>query len=193
MSPVRPLSRRPPRRALSGHTNYRKRLKLVKSGKPRLVVRRSNKYLTVQLVESRRGGDYTAVTVTTKMLSKYGWQGGGKNIPAAYLAGLLAGKKATSKGYGEAIVDLGMHAPHPGSRLFAAVRGALDAGLKITSDKEMLPSEDRIAGKHVSDYYNASKESGESFVFSALPPAILENLPQHVEEVKQKIITNSSV
>lgn len=189
MSPSRPLLRRPPRRALNGHTNYRKRLRLVKSGKPRLVVRKSNKYVAVQLVESRRGGDYTALTVTTKTLKKYGWQGGGKNIPASYLAGLLAGKIALSKGYREAIADFGMQTPHPRSRVFAAIKGAIDAGLNIKVSEEMLPPEERLEGAHITDYYKSIKESGVTNVFSSLSPELHENLSQHIEEVRQRIAT----
>ena len=39
----------PYRRKREGRTNYKKRLALLKSGQPRLVIRRSNRYLQFQL------------------------------------------------------------------------------------------------------------------------------------------------
>ncbi len=191
MSPRNILQRRPPRRALNGKTNYRKRLKLVKSGKPRLVVRRTNKYVIVQIVESRKGGDYTALTVSTRALRRYGWKGGTKSIPAAYLAGFMAGKLALQKGYSEAIVDLGLHPSHPGSRLYAAVKGALDAGLSIPVGEGVLPPEERVRGQHIVDYLQIVKESGNTTQFHALDQEYIENLPRHFEDVKQKIAQGS--
>ncbi|GBC70308.1 hypothetical protein HRbin02_00072 [Candidatus Calditenuaceae archaeon HR02] len=187
MPPRYILERRLPRRALSGKTNYRKRLKIVKSGKPRLVVRRTNKYVIVQIVESRRGGDYTALTVTTRALRQYGWRGGTKSTPAAYLAGFMAGKLALQKGYSEAIVDFGLHPSHPGSRLYAAVKGALDAGLSIPVGEGVLPSDERIRGQHIADFLKIVKGSGNATQFHALDPEYIESLPKHFEEVKQKI------
>ncbi|MEM0482522.1 MAG: 50S ribosomal protein L18 [Nitrososphaerota archaeon] len=191
MSPRNILERRPPRRALRGKTNYRKRLKLVKSGKPRLVVRRTNKYVIVQIIESRRGGDYTAVTVSTRALRQYGWMGGTKSIPAAYLAGFMAGKLALQKGYSEAIVDLGLHPSHPGSRLYAAVKGALDAGLSIPVGGGVLPPEERIKGQHVADFLQIVRGSGNTTQFHALDPEYVENLPRRFEDVRQKIAQGS--
>jgi hypothetical protein len=33
--------------------------------------------------------------------------------------------------------------------LYAALKGAIDAGLKIPYNEEILPSEDRIKGEHI--------------------------------------------
>jgi len=191
LAPANTLLRKPPRRARSRKTDYRKRLKIVKSGKPRLVVRRTNRYVIVQVVESRRGGDYTSVTVTTRDLREYGWRGGTKSIPAAYLAGFLAGKLALQKGYSEAIVDLGMHPSHPGSRLYAAVKGAIDAGLSIPVDEEILPQEARIRGQHIVDYLGVVSGTGNLTQFSASDKEYLSNIPQRLEEVKQRIVEKS--
>ena len=49
--------RAPPKRRRKGLTDYRKRLKLVKSGLPRFVVRKTNRYIIVQITESKAGGD----------------------------------------------------------------------------------------------------------------------------------------
>jgi hypothetical protein len=50
------LRRMKPRRRRAGLTDYRKRLKLVKSGLERLVVRRTNRRIIAMLVKSKAGG-----------------------------------------------------------------------------------------------------------------------------------------
>jgi len=62
------LKRMKPRRRRQGKTDYRKRLKLVKSGIERLVVRRTNRRIIVQLVRSKHGGDETLAAVSSDML-----------------------------------------------------------------------------------------------------------------------------
>ena len=52
-----PRYRRPFRRRAEGKTNYHKRLKLLKSKKLRAVIRASNNHITVQIVQSKLGGD----------------------------------------------------------------------------------------------------------------------------------------
>ena len=145
----------PYRRKREGRTNYPKRLKLLISGVPRLVVRKSNKHITVQLVDYAENGDHVIVTAKSSELKKFGWEHACSNIPAAYLTGLLAGKKAADKKFKKAIVDLGLQTPSQGSRIYAAVKGAKDAGLEINCSDEALPADDRIMGKHIDAYKNA--------------------------------------
>ena len=71
-------------------------------------------------------------------------------MPSAYLVGLLIGKRAKTKGVERAILDIGL--ARPGSRIFAAAKGALDGGLVMPIDKEALPAEGRIRGDHVASY-----------------------------------------
>ena len=139
------------RRRREGKTDYRKRLALLKSGLPRAVVRRTNTRLIIQFVEYHEDGDRVLFTVTSDMLKKYGWKGSYKNVPAAYLAGYIAGKKALEMGIEEAVLDIGRHPAHPGSRLFAALKGMLDAGVDIPHGEGIFPDEDRIAGKHIGE------------------------------------------
>jgi large subunit ribosomal protein L18 len=63
---------------------------------PRLVVRKTNNQIIVQVIRSRLGGDETILTITSRKLRDYGWRASLKNTPAAYLTGLLAW--APSKG-----------------------------------------------------------------------------------------------
>lgn len=139
------------RRRREGKTNYARRKKLLAKGIPRLVVRRSNKYIIAHITDYNQIGDKTSVFAHSSELKKLGWKHDCKNLPAAYLTGLLIGKKAIKAGIKEAILDLGLHAITKGSRLFSTLKGAVDAGLKVTHDPKMFPSEERMSGKHISE------------------------------------------
>ena len=65
----------PLRRRREGKTNYRKRLKLLLSGRPRLVVRVTNNRVIAQIVEYDPKGDKVVVGVDSSMLREYGWKG----------------------------------------------------------------------------------------------------------------------
>ncbi len=140
----------PHRRRREKRTNYRKRLKLLKSGKIRVVVRKSLKHMRVQFIKYNEKGDETIVQAFSKELVKYGWKHYCGNVPAAYLTGLLAGLKAKKAGITEGILDIGLQHSTKGGRIYAALKGVLDAGIHVPHSSEILPSEDRIFGKHIS-------------------------------------------
>ena len=131
-------------------TNYKKRLALIKSKKTRLVVRKSLSNISVQFINFNSKGDETIASANSTELKKLGWSKTG-NVPTAYLTGLLAGKKAKNKNIEEAILDLGLQRSTKGSRIYAALKGVLDSGVNVPHSKEILPSEDRIKGKHISE------------------------------------------
>ncbi len=139
------------RRRREGKTDYRKRLALLKSGKPRAVVRKTLKYIIVQIVDYHEDGDRVLMGVTSKKLKKYGWEGSFKNTPAAYLTGYLAGKMALKRGIKEAVLDIGLQRPVKGSKVFAVLKGMLDAGIEIPHSDNIFPSEERIRGSHISE------------------------------------------
>ena len=167
-----PTFKMPFRRRREGKTNYKKRLKLLLSKKPRLVVRKSLKYIRAQIVEFDKKGDKTLVSAFSKELKKLGWKYACDNLPAAYLTGLLIGKRALEKGISEAILDMGLYPSTKGSRIYACVKGALDAGLKIPCSEEVLPSEERIKGMHIANYLEKFKD-----------------LPEEFERIKEKILS----
>ena len=139
------------RRRKEGKTDYKLRLGLLKSGKPRIVVRKTNKYVIVQLVESNEAKDKVLAGVTSKDLLKQGWDkkfgGSLKSLPACYLIGLLfAGKIEKNKDY---ILDLGMQRTLAGNRIYAVVKGLIDGGLKLNVNKKVFPSEERLNGEHL--------------------------------------------
>ena len=138
------------KRRMERRTNYRKRLALIKSGKVRLVIRKSLSNISVQLINFNPNGDQTVASAVSTELKKFGWTKTG-NVPAAYLTGLLAGKKAKEKNVKEAVLDLGIQTSTKGSRIYAALKGVLDAGVNVPHSKDILPSEDRINGKHISE------------------------------------------
>lgn len=145
----RKLTKLPYRRKFEGKTDYKRRLLILKSKKPMLVIRKTNKYIIAQIIVFDKKGDRVLFSANSKELSKYGWNLSFKSIPAAYLTGLLLGKKA-SKEVKEAILYLGLQ--EKGNRLFAALKGVVDAGLNIPHNPEVFPSDDLISGKHIQEY-----------------------------------------
>lgn len=140
------------RRVRSGKTDYRARKQLLISRKPRLVIRKSLKNTNVQIIVPAETGDVTIVSANTNDLKRYGYTGGTGNITSAYLTGLLLGCRAKKAGQTEAIFDAGLYHTTRGGRLFAALKGTVDAGLDVPHDPEIFPSEDRITGKHIDKY-----------------------------------------
>lgn len=141
------------RRKREGKTDYRFRLRILKSGLPRAVVRRTNRNIIVQVFEFDVKGDRViAAADGFELKKKFGFQGNTDTTPASYLAGYLAGKRALKKDVSKAVLDIGFLSPSKGSRVFAALKGLLDAGIEIPHSEEKLPSEDRILGKHLKNF-----------------------------------------
>ena len=139
------------RRRREGKTDYRSRLALVKGRKPRMVVRKTSTNIIVQFVTYAPEGDRVVGTALSRELKGLGWKYSTKSTPAAYLTGYLASKRVAGK-VSEAVLDIGLSGPRKGAKIFAALKGALDGGIRIPHGKEILPSEDRIKGKHIEDY-----------------------------------------
>lgn len=173
-------------------TDYKQRLGLLKSGKCRLVARKSGSGILSQIVKYEPQGDIVMMTTRTKELSGFGWLGG-NNVSSAYLTGFLMGKKAVEKGIREAVFDIGLHVSTKGNKLYAFLLGCNDAGLSVPMKREMAPETERILGVHISEYAKKmKKENKESYdkyfslyIKKGIDP---ENLPAHFEEVKTKII-----
>lgn len=134
------------RRRRIGRTSYSKRLALLKSGAPRLVIRKSNKYITAQIVALASKGDTVLASVHSSALKKLGWAHDCKNLPAAYLTGYLLGKSAKVK---KAIADLGLYTLTKGCRIYAALSGAIDGGLEIPHSEDIKVE---IKGKLEKDF-----------------------------------------
>ncbi|MEM1535403.1 MAG: 50S ribosomal protein L18 [Candidatus Pacearchaeota archaeon] len=136
------------RRRREGKTDYARRRKLLEGRKPRLVVRKTNRYIIAQIITSKEARDRVIVGLTSKALAKYGWTHSFKCLPACYLTGLLLGKMAREKGINEAILDIGLQRAIKGNRVFTVLFGA-SKFLSIPHGEECLPSLDRVYGKHI--------------------------------------------
>ena len=183
------------RRKREGSTDYRKRLKIVVSNKPRMVARKSLAGIQAAIIEYRKEGDMTKAAAHSSQLKKIGWKYGTGNLPAAYLVGFLLGKKAKDAKIKEAILDIGLNKSVKGSRIYALLAGALDAGLSIPHNDEVLPSKDRISGKHIAAYADklkadskAYKKQFEAYLKNNAEPA---NIVKNFEETKKNIETKA--
>ena len=182
----------PYRRRREGRTDYKLRRALVRSGKPRAVVRLTNKYVLVQVAEATPNGDVVKAAASSKELSKLGWKGGQGNLPAAYLTGALAARRAVAGGVKEAILDIGLRGPTKGSKIFAALKGLADSGLIVPHSDEPLPPMDRINGTHISKY--AKTVAGEQEVYKKRFSKYLgrglkpEDLSGHFEQIRKTVL-----
>ena len=143
------------RRRRENKTDYLNRLKLLKSEKPRLVFRKTNKYLIGQYILSEEAQDKINFGTTSKTLLKYGWpesfKGSLKSIPASYLTGYMIAKKILKDKLEKPIMDLGMLRTLHKTKIFAFLKGAIDAGLDIPCPEEAFPEEERIQGKDMKE------------------------------------------
>lgn len=182
----------PFRRRRKQKTDYKKRRALVLSRLPRMITRPSNKNITVQIVEATTTGDRVLASAYSKeLIKKFGWQGGCGNLPTAYLTGFLAGSRSIQKGVKRAILDIGLKKATKGSRLFAALKGGIDAGLDIPHSETMLPEEPRIIGQHIAEYAQilSSRKEESLSTFTRYQRDMLEpdGMKDHFLQVKEKI------
>lgn len=173
------------RRRREGLTDYYLRTKLLRSGLPRVIIRISNKHVRVLVVSSKPIGDITLATAFSQELRRFGWPFSFNNTPAAYLTAYLAGLRCLKKKVSEGILDVGLHKPVKGGRIYAACKGLLDAGFKIRLDESMLPEESRLIGEHIVNYFKASGGRGFSrYVREGLK---IEDMPKVFEEIRNRI------
>lgn len=181
------------RRYREGITDYRRRLNMLKSRKPRFVIRKSLNHITVQVVNYESKGDKILLTVNSSSLEKYGWNLSKKNVPAAYLTGLLAGKKSQELKIEDAVIDFGRISNTRGSKIYAVIKGIIDSGVKIKASEHVLPKDDRIKGGHIEKFAKELKESDPErfkkiYSVSIKKKAKPEEMTKAFEETKQKIL-----
>lgn len=134
------------RRRKEGKTDYKARFGLLKSEKPRVVVRKTNRYLIAQIVSSDVAQDKVILGANSKDLLSEGWpenlSGSLKSLPACYLTGYLLGKK--SKDVQEGILDIGLQRNISKTRIYAFLRGLVDSGFEILHDEKILPTDEML-------------------------------------------------
>jgi large subunit ribosomal protein L18 len=156
------------------------------------VVRGSLKNVIAQIIVAKPSGDEVQASAHSRELKNYEWQASKGNLSAAYLTGLLCGLKAKAKGVKEAILDIGLNSPSRSARVFAVLKGVLDAGIQVPHSEEKLPDEKRIKGEHIAQYAESLVSNPEEYqskfskyLEQKLPP---ETLPKHFAKVKAEIL-----
>lgn len=179
----------PHRRRREKKTNYDQRLNLLKGGEPRLVVRKHLRNTIAQLISWEKQGDETLIQAEAQELREYGWKGHCGNLPAAYLTGYLLGRRAEEENIERAILDTGLQESTAGNRIYAVVKGAKDWGLQVPVGNSVIPSEERVQGKHIEKYASEMDESEKGKHFSNLIERDLdpEKLSNHFQEIKERL------
>ena len=149
------------RRRKEYKTDYKKRFNLLKSNLPRIIFRKTNRYLIAQYVVSKEAQDKIIFGIDSRELLKYGLPESKKrslkSIPVAYLTGYLIGKIILSKklspegaSSGEnPIIDFGLARIIHKTGAYAFIQGLIDSGIKINCEKESFSEESRIKGEHL--------------------------------------------
>jgi large subunit ribosomal protein L18 len=160
---------------------------LLQSRRPRLVVRKTNTTTIVQIVNASVVGDSTVASAISTELSNHGWVAGTGNIPSAYLTGLLAGLRAKSRGVKVAILDVGLNPPVRGSRVYAALKGAVDAGLEIPYSPDVIPDDSRISGQHIVAAYDHFGTKSNMFTKLGKKKTTISTIPKKFKTVKKAL------
>jgi len=141
------------RRKRESRTDYGKRLKILLAHKARVVVRFTNQKIIAQLVQFEPQGDRVVLGIESSKLKKLGWDYSLKNLPAAYLTGLMFGKEALAKDQKEGVFDTGFKTPLHKGKVYAFLKGVVDSGFTIPhGEEDIFPSEERLSGKHLEEY-----------------------------------------
>jgi large subunit ribosomal protein L18 len=140
-----------------------------------MVVRKTNRHIIIQLVTAEMDGDRTLVAANSAELASYGFKGSTSSTPAAYLTGMLFAVKAKKAEHGRAILDIGLNRATPGARVFAALKGAVEAGLDVPHGEKILPSNERAKGAHIAAY---NKNAGD----------IVANVEQVADAIKKELV-----
>jgi large subunit ribosomal protein L18 len=170
-------------------TNYRKRAAILIGRRSFVTVKVSDQNVAAQVLKPTPTGDIVIASAHSRELAKQGWKGGLNNLPACYLTGMLAAKKALGKGVNSAVLYIGKD--HFTSRVAACMKGMVDGGVNMPMSEESLPGQERISGQHIADYAGTLKENREEYNsrFSAILKNGLnpEDYPSHFQEIKSKL------
>ncbi len=120
-----------------------------------ITVNITNQNTQVQILTPGMTGDKVVASAHSRYLLEKGWKGSRKSVPAAYLTGYLAGKKALGKGAKDAIMYTGTR--RYTQRMAAALKGIIDAGVEVPADEKTFPAEERINGEHLTVKNEISK------------------------------------
>ncbi|MDF2422241.1 MAG: 50S ribosomal protein L18 [Nitrosopumilus sp.] len=143
------------RRLREEKTNYKKRGTMLMGKRDFITVNITNENTQVQILKPGMTGDKVIASAHSRYLLDKGWKGSRKSVSAAYLTGYMAGKKALGNGAKDAIMYTGTR--RYTQRMAAALKGVIDAGVKVPADPETFPPEERINGEHLTVKNEVSK------------------------------------
>ena len=96
-----------------------------------------------------------------------------------------------TNGVKKAFLDIGLHIPSKGTRVFAALKGVIDAGIEVPHGEDVFSDENRITGKHIANYasYLSSDPEVSNRKFSEYSSKGLrpKEMPEHFSVVKDKV------
>ncbi len=169
-------------RRRSGRTNYKRRIALLKGNMPRVVIRKTNRRIIMQVLVYGKDGDRVVAHAESDELRKFGWEPRA-NAPTAYLTGMMLAKKAKSGVKGSVVLDIGLYKPVKSSVIFSGARGAADGGMELLNSIDI--DEGRIRGAHIADYAKSGKAA-----FSAYKKANFDvsNISEVFDGVKKRIM-----
>jgi large subunit ribosomal protein L5e len=163
------------RRRREGQTDYQARRRLIQqdknkydSKKYRLVVRRTNARIIVQIIYATIQGDRVLAQADSFELRRFGLEAGLTNYAASYATGLLLARRLLTdlkmadmykgveaadgeffdvyeKGINEdrrpfrALLDVGLVRTTTGNRVFGALKGAVDGGIHVPHNTKRFP------------------------------------------------------
>ena len=165
-------------------TNYKRRIALLKGGSPRIVVRKSNRGIVVQIVAYKQDGDAVLASANSRELGKLGWPSRA-NIPTAYLTGLLLASKVKGLAKQAVHLDIGLYKPVKSSVVFAAARGAADGGVEVANSIKF--DDKRLRGEHIAEYSKIAAEDRPQFSRYRKEGVGLADLAALFDSVKKKI------
>ena len=120
-----------------------------------ITVNITNENTQVQILKPGMAGDKVVASAHSRYLLEKGWKGSRKSVPAAYLTGYLAGKKALGQGAKDAILYTGTR--RYTQRMAAALKGVIDAGVQVPANEETFPPKERLNGEHLTVKNEVSK------------------------------------
>ncbi|MFH1409849.1 MAG: 50S ribosomal protein L18 [Nanoarchaeota archaeon] len=163
------------------NVDYRRRRRLLTGKKPRLVIRASLNHMIAQVITYDPDGDRVIAAANSKELRALGWEHSMGNIPSAYLVGLMLGLRLKGKEK-ELIPDLGGKGSVKGTRMYATIKGVVDAGILVPHDKEVFPPAERLSGKHIAAHGEKNPDT-----FSRKPSTITADF----DKIKKMIMEGS--
>ena len=190
---TRPRHKKILRRRRENRTDYLARKKLLLSGHPMLVTRRTSNYVYVSICLASGKGEVTLASASSKELAEDFNLVGLRNLPSAYLTGLLAGRRAREKNLETAVVSLGPAWSSNASIPFAVAQGCTDAGLEVPVGGQAKVAQDRLRGQHIAQFSKKLREMDDErpgTVFSRYARLGVDpqSLPEAIDSIKLRIL-----